>query len=577
MRTLSVNEKAVSTLILIILLIISAVLGGLISYLFTIAYFTEIPKGTTATITGIYLDKENATAFKIEVLNPSYSPANATITKIAVNLKQETRLYDVLETEPSIVNGIAIPKGKTLNITCSKLRIDEFNMTWGEFAAKYAGEPFVAHVFSSDTPAANMEATLPLVKLHITDTDFDSTYSFRKFNITVSNDADSVINLTMNEIMVAGVELEGTSPELPQSIENGTSAQFAINGSWHGLRSTSLAFSTKEGYKFSKDLNLSEVYTTIQDVIVNENYTDHFNVTVFNLAESANYVNVTKIVCTLENGTTIERNYDPQIPIEPNSTHPFMIDESWREYRGKKISITAYLLQDFETQPFEKTTPQSIILKILNEKEAFQLIDDEHCNITLQNHQSSLKVINITKIVSTEPGGLTETINDTTKPWPYGPIEPNQMVSFYCNITKWTRHVLFHPENLTLTVYALTNDTLEEFAFQFTFNLLGAELNITEIIHTEVSPYGTKYLNIIVENPYYSKWNLTISKVTILLPNQTEPLERIFAKNQTVVNIDSSAILFVEFDWQAYMGESITITVDTNEGIEASKTYTITP
>jgi len=380
-----------------------------------------------------------------------------------------------------------------------------------------------------------------------------------------------VINLTINEIMVPGVELTGISPELPLSIENGTTVHFVFNGSWHGLKSTALGFSTKEGYRFSEEVDLPEVYAAIQSVTINENYTDYFNVTVSNLAESANYVNVTKITCTLENGTSIEKNYDPPIGIIPNSTYTLMFNKSWREYRGKAISVKAFLLQDFVKETFEALTPQPIIIKILNEKEVFRLIDDEHFNITLQNHPSSLKAINITKIMSKDPLGNTETINATPS-LPFGPIEPNQNATFYCNITDWTSHA---GEDLTLTIYANTSDALEEYAFQFTFTLPIAELNITNIVYWKADPFGTKYLNVSIENQYYSKRNLTISKVTIMLQNRSELLEQIFPQNQTILKPFDKAVLLCLFDWEKYQGENIIVTVSTNEGVEASQTFQI--
>jgi len=561
------NMKAVSTLTLIILMIISAIMGGVISYLFTIASYIEIPTGTSVTITGIYLDEKNATAFKVGVLNPSYSPADATITKIAVSLKTELKLYDVLEAEPSIENGTIIPKSKSLNITCSKLRTEDLNMTWGEFAAKFAGETIIVHVFSSDAPAANMEASLPFVRLHVTDTDFDSTVSFRGFNVTLMNDADSMTNLTINEIIVPGVELTGISEELPRLIENGTSVHLTFNGSWYGVKSTLLGVYTNEGYKFSKEIDLPEVYASIQNVTFNEDFTDHFNVTVSNLAESANYVNVTKITCILENGTSIERQYDPMVGIMPNSTYTFMFNVSWREYRGKMIIVKAYLLQDFETDTFTVITPSPILIRVLNEKEVFTLQDRTHFNITLQNHHSSLDAVNITKIVVKETG---EMINGTKSDpqLPYSLIDPGQIKAFYCNITDWntTRGA---GTNVTLTIYTRTNKTSEEHLFDFVFNLPTAELNITAI-ETVVD---AKYLNVSIENLGYSLCNLTISKVIIQLQNQTEPLEQTFPKNQIIITPSNKTVLLCVFDWEKHKGESITITIFTDEGIEASQIY----
>ena len=558
------DKKAVSTLAFILLIIIAAIIGGVISYMFTIAAFIEIPKGTTVTITGAYLDKENASSFRIGVLNPSYSTTNATITRIAIGANVASQLYDISETEPAIENGIVIPKGTVLNITCFKVRKDDINFTWGMIAAEFAGQNITVHVFSSDAPAANMEVTLPSVKLEVTETDFDSTFSFRTFNATIMN-ADSEINLTINGMMISSNALREneTSPTLPQPIAINESIQFICNADWHDLINTTFTIYTEEEYIFSKDLQLPGV-TAIQNVRFNEGYTDYFNVTVSNLEESANYVNVTKIVGTLEDGTPIERVY-PSVGIAPNSTETFKFNWTWKEYRGKTISVTTYLLQDFETT-LTITTPSPIIVKVLNEKEVFSLKDRTHFNITLQNHPSSLEAVNITEIIVKETG---EVINDTKADpqLPYGPIAVDQIVPFYCNITSinWTKQA---GENLTLIVDVIANQTLEDYTFEFVFNLMPAELNITDVIRTEIGV--TKYLNITIKNMDYSLWNLTISKVKITLQNQTVLSEQTFSKDQVIINVNSETILLYVYDWIKYPPENITITVITVEGIEAS-------
>lgn len=559
------NLKAVSTLAIVLLMIVSAIIGGLLSYMFTIAFFIKIPEKTTVTITDVYFDKENARSFIISLLNPSYSPTNATVIRIALSLKEESQLYDVVSTEPSIENGIVIQKGETLNITCREAQRDSANVPWGKLAGEFAGENITVHVFSPDSTAANIEASVPFVKLQIIDSDFDSKVSFSRFNITVGNHVDSEINLTINEIMVGGIGSmkDDISPTLPAVIANGTYVHFNCTGSWRNLMETTLTVSTEEGYVFSQELELPKVYTTIQNVIFNEDDIHHFNVPVFNSAESAKYVNVTKIVGTLENGTTIERNY-PSVGIAANSTGTFTFDWNWKEYRGKRINVTAFFLQDFETDTFTETTPPPIIFTVSNEKEVFDLKDKTHFNITLQNHPSSIEAVNITKIVVKETG---EIINGTkaNPKLPSDPIEPGQSITFYCNVTDWTEHA---GKNLTLIIHAIT-EPLEKYTFNFTLTLPMAELNITRVIHTEIAE--TKYLNITIENLNYSVWNLTISKVMITLPNQTEPLEQQFPENLIILKPNESAVLLCLCSWEAeHLGENITVTVVTKEGVEAS-------
>ena len=192
---LKTDVKAISTFMIIILIVISAVIGGIISYMFTIVQFTELPEKTTLTITGVYFDVKNASSFTVSVLNPSYSPTDANITKIAISLKEEAQLYDVTVTSPSIQDGMVIQIGEVKNITCFNIRKDDADVTWGRFVSEVAGKSIIVHVFAEDYSAANMEAKIPFVKLNVANLQFNPLISFKKFNFTLSTDAQSEINL----------------------------------------------------------------------------------------------------------------------------------------------------------------------------------------------------------------------------------------------------------------------------------------------------------------------------------------------------------------------------------------------
>lgn len=561
------DRKGVSALVLTLLILVSAILGGLAAYMFTIAAFIEIPKGTTVTITGVYFDKENASSFKVGVMNPSYSSGNATIVQLAITTPGTSEIYNISDTQPQTLNRLVIGKGESLNITCSEVLRDGADVTWGQIAGEFAGQSIMVHVFSIDAPAANMIATLPNVMLNVTKTYFDSKVSFKTFNITVTNPPESESNLTIKYLSVAGIELgkNDSTPKLPQPISIDESVTFMCNASWHGLINATITIFTEEGYLFLKSLGLPEAYASIQNVTFNEDYTDYFNVTVVNFAESANYVNVTKVVWTLENGTIEERDCSA-LGIMPNSTATFMLDWNWREYRGKSVDVTAYLLQDFETDTFTTASPSPIIIQVLNKETVFDLADQNHFSIELQNHQSSLQSVNIAKIVLKGIEGVPEiTINGTqaSPPLPIGPIDNGTSTGLIsCNVT-WTA---WAGKNITLTVQAVTNETSEEYTSNFKFTLPTAELNITSVTGTSFG--GTEYLEITVESWYYSVWNLTISKVTVEFGNQS--LDQTFLQNQTIVKPSESAVLLCPFVWDAHVGESATITVVTVEGVEDS-------
>ncbi|MEM2117741.1 MAG: hypothetical protein QW386_01825 [Candidatus Bathyarchaeia archaeon] len=560
------SKKALSTIIVILLLILSAILGGIISYMFTIPQFTDLPEGTTLTITDVYFDKNNAAWFKVGVLNPSYSPSNATITRITVSLKGQSTLYDVIEAEPSIQEGISVQKGQLMNIICSKVRIDSENMTWGRFAGEHGGETVVVSVFSSDAPAANKEKQLPFVKLSVTPY-FYPRISYKNFSLSLAMATNSEINVTVNWIDIPGIDdIALKSPALPYEVTK-TSVSFNFTGNWHGLKKANVMIETNEGYQFIKELDLQQVYPLIQNVTFNEDNTDHFNVTISNFAETNNYVNVTMITCTPENATAITNNYS--VGLEANQSSVFKFDWNWTEIRGKKIEVKAYTLQEIEIN-FTTITPPPIIVKILNENETFNLQDRTHFNVTLKNHASSLDAINITKIVA-ETGEL---VNGTKADpqLPYGLLNSGVAQAFYCNISDWTDRA---GENLTLTVYVLANKTGAEYVFNFTFALPVAELNITEVATAEFGDFHTKYLNITVESLSYSIWNLTVSKVTIKLQNQTVLMEDIIPENQTIIKPSEIAILLCQFNWEPYSGSDVVITVATKEGVEATTTFHI--
>ncbi len=350
--------KGLSTLMIILLIIIAAIIGGIISYAFTIAAYVRVPERTTLVITGFYFDKENATSFKISVLNPSYSPTDATINGIALSLKGENQLFYVARSEPSFEKGLVIPSGESLNITCSGIIKDYTTVSFGEFIGEFAGKSIIVHIFSSYSSASNIEATLPFVKLNIT-ADFNPQVSLKKFNVTLTNDANSEVNLTVNAVSVSDIAVEEMTPNVnaqPVTILKGEALLINFNGSWQGVNKTTIRVSTKQGYVFRKEAALPRVYAEIKDVSFNESDTSHFSVTIFNSAESAIPVTVNKIVCTLENGTALTFNA-LSVSISPNSEETITLDWNWEEYRGKEVEVVAYFAQDFETEPYTATTP----------------------------------------------------------------------------------------------------------------------------------------------------------------------------------------------------------------------------
>jgi len=558
--------RGTSTIALILLVLISAIIGGIISYAFTIAYYTKIPKETTLAITNVYINPRDIRSFIIEVLNPSYSPSDTNVTRIALSLKNGTQLYDVVEANPSIKNGLRIRKGESVNITCSTIKKDNITITFGEFVSAFPGEAILLHVFAEGSPAANIETLLPYVKLEIT-ADFNPRVSFKKFNITLTNSLRSEVDLTITDLVPGLIAFEEVNPDFKSTPvvlpRNATVCFQFYNGSWHGFTQIRLEIYTEQGYTFCKEITMETVYAAIQAVGFDENQTDKFNIKVYNFAESANSVNVKRIECVLENGIKLSFDCD-SAEILPNATRVFTFDWNWRDYRGKSVTVVAYFTQDFATPEYRVQTPTPVILKVLNAANAFSLHDKEHFNITILNHASSIETVNITKIMVKETSEILS-ITD-------GIINPCDNKTFSCGFN-WTKFLNNYGRDLTLTVYATGNKTLKEYAFNFSFTLPVAELNITAITHTSID--NTRYLNLTVRNLNHSVWNLTLSKVTIKVLDSAEALEYLLPKNHVILNVGGEAILLCPFDWQRYIGKNITVILVTEELVEASITYLI--
>ncbi|MEM3628755.1 MAG: NosD domain-containing protein [Candidatus Bathyarchaeia archaeon] len=308
------------------------------------------PWAVGPSIVKIRIDKENVKTLKIEVFNPEYSPLDAVITRIRVGFKGGEEIYEAVETEPPIENGILIPRGESVNITCGRFRKDEVHFSWGEIASKFPGETIIVHVFFQEFPTVSKEAKLPYVKLYITP-EFNAKVSFRRFNITITNDPWSEVNLTIRDILVAGIDIVDMDPDIravPVSLQPNNSIYFRFNGSWHGVVKTVIYVDTEQGYIFRETVELEVAFALIQSVDFYEEHPDYFNVTIRNFPESDVYINVTKITCKLANGTIIERYY-PSVGIMPNSTMTFRFDLDWTSHMGEIIELQAYFLQDFET------------------------------------------------------------------------------------------------------------------------------------------------------------------------------------------------------------------------------------
>lgn len=555
------HKRAISTFMHIILIVISAIIGGIISYMLTIAYYVEVgfnvPENTTAiTITDVYINPEDATSFRITILNPSFSVSDATVTKIAVSVANDTVLYEVVETDPPIGDGLVVPKGEAINITCSALEVNEKRIRWGEFAYMFADQPIIIHVFSEDSSSTNKMERLPYVKLEVTPK-FGENFS--NFTIELKNDEDSETALTINSVELSRVKgsrftyflyldripIETTAPELPITLERNESKVLTCKLNWYGINETSISISTEQGYKiYVENLTLPQIYFEIKNVTFDPDYTDQFNITMINYQDSSGTTIIKRIEIATEEGNITSFNIT--MPLLPGMEWNYLCTWNWKNYRGKELNVTVFLKEGIN-QSFQVTTPPPIILELVNKTSIFSLKDRKHMNVTVLNHPSSLGTVNITMIQVEEV-----TINVAEL------VDPGENVTIHCSLGKnWTD---YEKESLKLVVVYEN-----EYSGNETFVIPLPEKAELKVISVKCLRYGViNHLNITVENMPYSLSDLTISQFIVGFQNKST------TSNVSIVITPGERIsIIVTVQLGIEPGKEVTIKVITKEGVEA--------
>ena len=219
------NAIGISKLIIILLLLISAIVGAVLTYMWTEGYYQSIGfrilETATVTITNVDFDSHDPTFFNVSILNPSISPSSVTVTQIMVSTEDET-LHSVTAVTPPLPVELSISKSKT------------FKCIWNWI--DYTGEDIKVHVVIADGSGSNLEKTIPLVKLTITDVIFDSTISLTSFNVTVQNSASSAIDVDVARVIVnvneTTEEINVTNPELPYTLTKDSTVTFMCSWNW---------------------------------------------------------------------------------------------------------------------------------------------------------------------------------------------------------------------------------------------------------------------------------------------------------------------------------------------------------
>ena len=540
------NKKAVSTIILVIIILCSAVFGAFLSYMWVMANFYLEPETVDLVITNVDFPVDHAGYFYVTVMNPSHSSSRANITKIYYTVEGDNTLYTVTKTSPDEL-PILLEKGTSKTIRCDE--------NWG----KFAGKTIAVYVSATNASGAEASAETKFVKLEL-NTKFNATVSCKQFNVTIENDPQSAINLTLTNVKVNWVPIGNASllPDdqnitFPIDLSVGKNVSLRCFYDWKNFVNPTLRVETSEGYYAEASTNVNaSVLLLITDVVFNETKPDEMSISIANSPESSTLVDVSDIVLTYSNGTKYHINgtltspqFAPYYRLGIGNTTTFNhCIWNWRNYRDQNITINVNTKQGFT--PASKTikTPQPVVLRITELD--FNLTNTECFLLTVRNMPCSLQNATITNATIVYINPIK--INQTTPGIPYNlTIEETQ--TFNCTFD-WSG---YKGKNITVNIYA------SQYHANYTITLPTIILNAT--FNSSVS---TQYFSINIQNNAFSTINITGINVNGTWINMTPTYP---ALPITVQNAKTLLIL-CPLNWQMLSGDDITIVVTTSNGFE---------
>jgi len=559
------NKKAVSTLILIIVILCSTVFGALISYMWVMGNFYVEPENVNLVITNVDFSVDHADFFYVTVMNPSHSASGTDITEIYFAVEGDNKLYNVTNTYPEEL-PIHIEKGTIKTIKCLT--------NWGEFA----GETIAVYVSATNASGAEAAAETKFVNLQLRPR-FNATVSCRQFNVTITNNPQSAINLTLTNIKVDQVVIEnasllsdGQNVTFPLNLFNGTSVSLRCLFNWENFKNPTVRVETSEGYYAETSTNVTaNAPLLITDVVFNETKPDEINISVFNSPGSSTPVDVSDIFLTYSNGTKYHINgtltipqFAPYYRLDIGNTTTFNhCVWNWTNYRDQNITITVNVTQGFT--PASKTikTPQPVIFKIAELD--FNLTDTSHFLVTVANMNCSLQNINITTIKVNEIN--TTLINQI--------VNIGEEKIFNCTFD-WAS---FRGNEVSVTAHTL--DGLYSATKSITLPSVDLKILVDEYDFAK-SPEEIPYVNITVVNTFFSNRTVIVTQIIFKTGNTTVTIDGTLTNPALVPNgytltVGANVTILCPWNWTLYQNQDLTITVQTAEGFSISQTFQIPP
>lgn len=545
------SNLTISSLWMALLILASLIIGALLSYMWVMAGFWNMPQNMTALVVeDVTFPSDNFTYFNVTLINPSNSASDLNLTSFKVVDEVTNETYDVPDAEPAVPFNMTIGTRQTFK--CLK--------NWSSFAGKTVRVEPVA----GSTSFLSKEYTLPQVKLVISG--FNASENVNYFNLTVQNYPSSTMNLSISEILVGHLPANVT-PALPFNLSVGQSQPFQIEWNWETLTGANATVLVKTAEGFEQTYvtpNFLSAFVYVDEIRFDYNNSSYLNVTVRSASESTAEITISKLNITLSNGTTVTPQTDPilyalPIKLPPNESKLITCFWDWSNFRNEPITVQVFTREGFTIQNKTTTTPPSVVWNIGDIR--FDVNDLEHFSLNVTNMPVSVQEVNITEVVFNQNNTIMTPIIVTSG-------SQNRIQCMY----NWTA---FLGSSINITVRATYSgkQTSQSETVQLPY------FGVVNALYSNFST-GNPYLNITVCNSEHSKMNATIVQISVSVDNSTFVLDgtitapRISTGGYTITPAEETTFT-CPWDWSPYVGKDITIFVKASNGFQVSTTLTI--
>jgi len=333
------NLNAISNILLILLLLLAMIIGSIFSYLLLAGYYMNldinVPENATLSVVDVNLNMQNAEAFNVTILNPTYSPTEAKITEISV-ATEDNEIHAILTVNPEL--PYELDKGQEETFTCY--------WNWGD----HAGETLKVIILAEEGSGAVYEVETASVGLEISSAIFTTTDT-QHFNVSIKNPATSASDLKVTKITVTmengtDVNIRETTPPIPVTLLTGTSTTFVCSWNWTHYRGVNATINvyTSQGYEFHRtETTPKAAQLSITDATFDSSALSRFSITVKNSENSIAAANLTLVEIMFEDYTTVE------VPVESPPELPYTLPIGdtvtlkclwdWSDHRGETVGI----------------------------------------------------------------------------------------------------------------------------------------------------------------------------------------------------------------------------------------------